>query len=255
MLTKSCPHCFKRIPLRKIYKTKCPFCFKPLRQRSSVKERSIVGLWLEDRGTTFWFVIMVIIHVISAMILSINGDASLLNFIDKHWIWFGLSMIYVAGFASICSRIYFPLLLGAPSIIRKERRLITHYKQLTTVGLLLGPVLSYLAIGSRNLFHMFPVTVFMGLLPVAIMWAYLALTLTEQDYDDERIWSFLTELGASERLDHRHHGFMVMGTIPVAFIVFYFFVNNLWIAYSMRNSILVAMFKELWNAAKERGGL
>ncbi|MBU1636595.1 hypothetical protein KKC97_02915, partial [bacterium] len=139
--------------------------------------------------------------------------------------------------------------------IRRERHMIIQYKRLTAIGLLIGPVLSVAAVGYRNLFHMFPVTVFLGLLPVAIMWAYMALALNEQDYEDERVWSYLAELGASERLDHRHHGFMVLGTIPVAFIIFYGFVNNLWIAYSMRNSILVAMFKELWKAAKERGGL
>jgi hypothetical protein len=104
------------------------------------------------------------------------------------------------------------------------------------------------------LFTMFPATVFIGLLPAAIMWAYLALALHEDDYEDERIWSYLAELGAAERLEHRHHGMMLLWTLPLAGVIFYFFVNNLWIAWSMRNSILVEMFKALWNAAKERGG-
>jgi hypothetical protein len=254
MFKKSCPHCFKRIPFRKLYATKCPFCFKTIRQRSGEQDRTVVGLWLEDRGTTFWFFIMLLLHVTAAMFLQVMRKPSLLNFIDAHPVWFLISIFYVASFASIISRIYFPLMLGAPRILRRERQMIIQYKWLTAVGLLLGPVLSFSVVGTRNLFTMFPATVFIGLLPAAIMWAYLALALHEDDYEDERIWSYLAELGAAERLEHRHHGMMLLWTLPLAGVIFYFFVNNLWIAWSMRNSILVEMFKALWNAAKERGG-
>ena len=72
--------------------------------------------------------------------------------------------------APFARRILLSLLLGAPNIIRKERHMITLYKKLTAVGLLLGPIVSFLAVGNRNIFHMFPATVFLGLLPVALMW-------------------------------------------------------------------------------------
>ena len=254
MFKKSCPHCFKRIPLRKLYAAKCPYCFKIIRQRSGDQDRTVVGLWLEDRGTTFWFFIMLLVHVMAAMIGQVMKKPDLLKFIDAHPVWFLISIFYVAGFASIISRIYFPLMLGAPRILRRERQMVKQYKWLTAVGLVLGPPLAFAAMGTRNLFPMFPATVFLGLLPVAVMWAYLAIALHEDDYEDERVWSYLAELGAAERLEHRHHGIILLSTLPVAGVIFYFFMNNLWIAYNMRNSILIEMFKALWNAAKERGG-
>jgi hypothetical protein len=209
-------------------------------------------MWLEDRGWIFWIFILTVIHVIAAMIAQVNGHADLLNFISEHPYWFAASLFYAAEFLSVVSRIYFPLMLNAPRIYRKERAIINHYKVLTAIGLALGPVLSFSILGTNNLFTIFPVTVFLGFLPLAIMWAYLALVLNENDYEDERTWSFLAELGASERLEHRHHGFILMGTIPVALFIFYLLMNNLWIIFNMKHSILISMFKELWNRATEQ---
>ncbi len=173
---------------------------------------------------------LLVICVVGAMIGQLAGrHSSFLNFISGHPIMFGLSLYYLAAFASIISRIYVPLMLGAPRILRRERPQITQYKIFTAVGIALGLGLDFVLIGANQFFVMFPLTVLLFTLPIAILWAYLALVLQEPDYDDERVWSFLTEIGAGERLDHRHHGYYVLVMVPVSAVIFCWMMQNQWI--------------------------
>ncbi len=144
--------------------------------------------------------------------------------------------------------------VGAPRILRRERQQITQYKIFTAVGMALGLGLDFVLIGANQFFVMFPLTVLLFTLPIAILWAYLALVLVETDYDDERVWSFLTEIGAGERLDHRHHGYYVLVMVPVSALIFYWMMQNQWIYYWFADSTLIAMFNELINRATGRVG-
>jgi hypothetical protein len=224
-----------------------------IRRRSGMSERGTVGQWLEDRGNVFWFFLLLTISVIYAMIAQLSGSPSLLNFIDEHTIWFAITLYYLAIFLSIIGRIYFPLMLGAPKILRKERHMVSQFKLLTAIGLALGPLLAIALVGTRDFFRSFPATAFLITIPVTLMWAYLALVLNENDYEDERVWSYLAEIGAGERLEFRQHGYFVLIGLPLAALLFYYFMQNKWIAYSIRNSVLIEMFRELWHRATTRG--
>lgn len=249
---KLCPHCIKVIPFRHRFKQKCPHCLRPLRRRSE-GERGTVVLWLEDRGKLWWMFVLLVICVIGAMIGQMAGrHSSFLNFISGHPIMFLLSLYYLAAFASIISRMYVPLMLGAPKILRRERQQISQYKIFTAVGIVLGLGLSLIVIGPGQYFVMFPASVFLFTLPIALLWAYLALVLQEPDYEDERVWSYLTELGAGDRLDHRHNGYLVLVMVPLAALLFYWMTQNQWIYYWFSDSTLVSMFKELYMRATGR---
>src|SRR5512142_2620755 len=113
MAPKRCPHCLKRIPLKKRFRKSCPFCFKAYRRRSGIAERSLIGQWLEDRNATFWIYVLVIFFGLLAMIMQAFGNAELLWFIDVHPIWFAISICYLAMFCATIGRIYFPLMLNA----------------------------------------------------------------------------------------------------------------------------------------------
>lgn len=253
---KRCPHCLKRIPLRKRFRTKCPFCFRPFRRRSDGSERTALGLWLEDRSTTFWFFVFLSSFVMFAMISQVFGNAELLNFIDQRPIWFALSIFYIAIFAAVIGRIYVPLLLNAPKILRKERTIIKQYRTLTFVGLLLGVPLALAFVGIDGWARAFPGTVFLFFVPVTLLWAYQGLVLTEEDYEDERVWSFLHEIGTPDRLEHRHHAYFSMIGLPLAALIFYYFMTHPWLARAIQaseQSGMIAMLWQLWNRTTGRG--
>jgi len=233
---KHCPHCFKRIPLRKRLRTRCPFCTKAFRRRSGIKERSLIGLWLEDRSTAFWFFIIAVVLVISSIAMQLAGSPDLLNFIDRRPVWFVLSVFYAAMFLSVIGRIYFPLLLNAPGILRRERAVILQYRSLTAWGLIVGLLLAVLVVGWNDAWLRLPGTVYLLFVPVALMWAYQALTLTEDDYEDERVWSFLHELGVHDRLEHRHHAYFVLVGLPLSALVFGYFLAHPWLAHAIQGS-------------------
>jgi hypothetical protein len=249
---KLCPHCLKVIPFKHRFKRKCPHCFRPLRRRSDVGDRTLFAQWLEDRGKWWWLLVWLVVFTIGAMIGQLAGHSSLLQFMSNHPVWFGITLYYLSGFSSIISRIYFPLMLDAPRILRRERPQVKSYKVLTTVGIIAGLILAVVVMGTNLFFLALPGSVFLFTIPIALMWAYLALVLTDSDYEDERVWSYMTELGASERLDHRHHGYMVLIMLPLSTLLFYWMMKNQWLYYWFRDSVLIAMFKELWNQA--RGG-
>jgi hypothetical protein len=249
MSPKHCPHCLKRVPFRKRFRVRCPFCFKPFRRRSGTQDRTLMGQWLEDRSTTFWFFNLAFLFVLLAVILQVSGYPDLIGMIDSRPVWFTLSIAYLAMFAATVGRIYFPLLLGAPKILRRERAAIRQYKVLTSVGLILGVPFAMLFLGTKSLFRAFPGTVFLFIIPTVILWAYHALTLTEEDYEDERVWSFLQEVGAAERLEHRHHAYMVLVGLPLCGLAFWYFLTHPYLANMLMESAdsgIIAMFRELW---------
>jgi len=216
-------------------------------------ERSLMGQWLEDRNTTFWVYILVVVLGLLAMILQVFGEPELLWFIDTHPIWFAISIIYLAMVTTTMARIYFPLMLNAPKIMRMERPAIRQYRNLTTAGLILGApfalVFLRLSVNVSNPWRAFPATAFLFMLPTILFWAYHALTLTDEDYEDERVWSFLQEVGAADRLEHRHNAFFVLFGIPISCAIFYFFLVHPYIANALKESTdsgLIAMFRELW---------
>jgi hypothetical protein len=254
MSPKRCPHCLKAIPIRKRFRKNCPHCFKAFRRRSGNTERSLIGQWLEDRNTTFWVYMFVVIFGLLAMVMQASGNPDLLWFIDNHVIWFAISIYYLAMIASVMSRIYFPLMLNAPRIMRRERAAIKQYRTLTTTGLILGVPFAYIflryAMSVRGVWRVFPGLIFLYLLPTVVMWAFHALTLTEDDYEDERVWTFLQEVGAADRLEHRHNAYFVMFGVPLCFVVFYFFLVHPYIANLLKESTesgIIAMFMELWH--------
>jgi hypothetical protein len=256
MMTKHCPHCLKRIPFRKRFRARCPFCFKTFRRRSGSQERGVIGLWLEDRNTTFWFFILTCVLVLAAITMQVFGNPDLLNFIDHHYIWFFISIFFLAMYGSVVSRIYFPLLLDAPRIMRVERAAIHQYKVLTTIGLLLGIPFAMVFVGVHGIWESWLATAFLFVIPVTLLWAYHALTLTEEDYDDQRVWSYLQELGLDNRLEHRHHAYMVLVGIPLAAGIFFYFLAHPWLANMIKESIesgLISMFRELWQRTGGRG--
>jgi hypothetical protein len=249
---KLCPHCLKVIPFKHRLKSKCPHCFRPIRRKSE-GERSTFVLWLEDRGKYWWMFVLLVISVIGAMIGQMAGrHSSFLNFISSHPIMFLLSLYYLGAFASLIVRMYIPLMLGAPRILRRERPQIRQYKIFTAIGMVLGLALSLFVVGADQYFQLFPASVLLFTIPIAIMWAYLALVLQEPDYEDERVWSYLTELGAGDRLDHRHNGYLVLIMVPIAGLIFYWMEQNQWIYYWFSDSTLVSMFKELYMRATGR---
>ncbi|MCL4305358.1 hypothetical protein KJZ99_05545 [bacterium] len=249
---KLCPHCLKVISFKHRFKRKCPHCFRELR-RHSEQQRTLLGTWFEDRGKWWWFFILLVLFVVGAMVGQLAGRHSdLLNFISGHPIMFVLTLVYLAAFCSIISRIYFPLMIGAPRILRRERPQVRSYKIFTAVGIGLGLLLSIAVVGTRDYFVLLPASVLLFTLPIALMWAYLALVLQEPDYEDERVWSYLTELGAADRLDHRHRGYYVLVMVPVAALIFYWMMQNQWIYHWFSDSVLVSMFRELYMRATGR---
>ncbi|MBI5060216.1 hypothetical protein HZB60_10600 [candidate division KSB1 bacterium] len=255
MSPKRCIHCQKPIPLRKRFSRRCPFCFKAFRRRSGISERGTAGQWMEDRGKSFWFLLLSAVLVIGGAMGQILGQPDLINFIDARPVWFFVSVFWLAMFASVIGRIFFPLLLGAPTILRKERHMIRQYKTLTAIGFVLGVVLAVLMIGADRLWQVFPGTAFLVTVPIALMWGYLALVLQEGDYDDDRVWSFLSEIGASDRLEHRQNGYFALIGLPLAGLLFFYFMTHPWMAWAIRNSTLLAMFRELWRRATDRSTL
>jgi hypothetical protein len=253
MAPKRCPHCFKKVPLKKRLKTKCPFCFKPFRRRSANQDRGVVSSWLEDRTSTFWFLMLLLIFVLLSIIMQLAGNSDLLLYIDEHTFWFVMTLIYAGMILSIVGHIYFPLLLGAPRILRRERTVIRHYKILTTIGFVVGIPFAILMVGWKYAWRSFPMTIFLTTIPVALMWGYQALTLTEADYDDERVWTFMHELGVQDRLEHRHHAYMVLIGIPLSALLFYYFTTHPILANMLRESSesgLIAMMREIWHRTR-----
>ncbi|MCB9357725.1 MAG: hypothetical protein H6508_00290 [Calditrichaeota bacterium] len=249
---KLCPHCLKIIPLKHRFKRRCPHCFRPLRQHSE-NERTLLGTWFEDRGKWWWFFILLVIFVVGAMVAQMAGrHSSLLNFISGHPILFAITLYYLASFFSIISRIYFPLMIGAPRILRRERAQVRSYKTFTAAGVVLGLILSISVVGPRNYFVMLPASAVLFTIPIALLWAYLALVLQEPDYEDERVWSYLTELGAADRLDHRQAGYYVLIMVPIAALIFYWMMQNLWLYHWFADSLFVDMFRELYMRATGR---
>ncbi len=254
--TKHCPHCLKRIPFRKRFRKRCPFCFKAFRRHSAASDRGVIGLWLEDRNSVFWFFILTIVLVLAAVTMQIAGNPDLINFIDAHYYWFFLSIGFLSMYASAVSRIYFPLLLDAPKILRRERTAIRQYKILTSVGLLLGIPFAMIFVGVDGIWESFLGTAFLFVVPMTLLWAYHALTLTEEDYEDQRVWSFLQELGADSRLEHRHHAYFVLVGLPLAGLIFFYFLTHPWLANALKESVdsgLISMFRELWQRTGGRG--
>ena len=253
---KHCPLCHKRVPWRKRLRVKCPFCFRPFRRRSGNSERTALGLWLEDRSTSFWFFILLTVSVMYAMISQAFGNAELLNFIDQRPIWFALSILWAAMFIGVIGRIYVPLLLNAPRILRKERVIIKQYRSMTILGLLLGIPLVWAFTGGDGWARMFPATSFLFFIPLTLIWSFQALTLTEEDYEDERVWSFLHEIGAPDRLEHRHRAYFTMIGVPLSGLLFYYFMTHPWLARAIQESErsgIIAMLRELINRTTGRG--
>lgn len=253
---KYCPHCKKRIPWRKRLKPRCPFCFKAYRRHSGIKERGTVTLYLEDRTVTFWFLHILVITVLGAIILQVSGHPTLIRFMDARPVWFLISIGWAALYATIIGRIYVPLLLGAPKIMRRERITILQYKKLTAAGLIVGVPFALLFVGIRYPWERFPGLVFLLFIPVTLLWAYQALTLSEQDYEDERTWSYLQELGAQDRLEHRHYAFFVLFGLPLAALLFYYFLTHPWLARMIKESAesgIIAMLVELYRRTTGRG--
>jgi hypothetical protein len=241
MAHKHCPHCLKLIPLKKRCKTKCPHCFRALRRSSQDQDRKFLGLWLEDRGVTFWFFTLSVLLVVGAVIGQLNDSPDLLNFIDLHTFWFVVSVAYLAMFASTLGRIYLPLMLGAPKILRRERVMIKQIKLLTAIGLLAGIVLVVLVVGVENLFFIFPATAYLVTIPIVLLWSYLGLALTDDDYDDTRTWSYLAEIGAADRFEFRYHSYVILIGLPLAAGLFYFLITHTGFAWTIRDMIDVFM--------------
>jgi hypothetical protein len=247
---KFCPHCLKRIPWRRRLKPKCPFCIKPFRRRSTVQERSVFAHFLEDRGVAFWFFQVLIVTVLLAIIFQISGHPTLIRFIDARTGWFVISIYWTALYATLIGRMHVPLLLGAPKILRRERAIIRQYKRLTQVGVLIGIPFALLFVGTRYTWERFPGLVFLLFVPVSLMWAYQALTLTAEDYEDERVWSYLQELGAQDRLEHRHNAYFVLIGLPLAGLLFYYFMTHPWLARAIKESAetgIISMLVDLWH--------
>lgn len=247
---KHCPHCLKKIPLRKRLKIRCPFCFKAFRRRSGMQDRTTIGLFLEDRSTGFWFFMLLIVLMLAAILMQIAGQPDLLRFIDHRTFWFVVSVYYAAMIMSVVGRIFFPLLLGAPKILRRERTVIRQYRTLTITGALLGIPFAMLFVGLKYFWLRLPAVIYLWTVPIAIFWAFHALTLTEEDYDDQRVWSFLHELGAHDRLEHRHHAYFVLVGLPLSALGFYFFMTHPYIAHLLQESEqygIISMLKELWS--------
>lgn len=203
----------------------------------------------------FWFFLLTAILIIGGAVGQIIGAPDLINFVDARPVWFFISVFWLSMFAAEIGKIYFPLLLGAPGILRKERWIIRQYKIMTGVGFFIGIILVLIFLGKDRAFEAFPGLVILLTLPIAMMWAYLALVLTEKDYEDDRTWSYLAELGAADRLEHRHHGMITMIAVPLCGLLYYYFLTHPWLAWMLKNSALLAMFKELWRRARDRGGL
>jgi hypothetical protein len=253
---KHCPHCLKRIPLKKRIRTRCPFCFRAFRRRSGLEDRTAIGLWLEDRSTSFWFFMFLVIIVLYAMIAQACGNADLLNFIDHRPVWFTISLFWMAMFTAVINRMFLPLLLGAPRIIRRERVMIKQYRRLTIIGLLLGIPLVLAFLGTDGWQRAFPGSVFLFFVPVTLMWSYQALTLTDEEYEDERAWAFLHEIGAPDKLEHRHRAYFTLIGLPISALIFYFFMTHPFLARMLQESEasgIIAMLKQLVHRATGRG--
>ena len=250
-----CPHCLRKIPFRKRFKSRCPHCFKVTRRRSGIQDRGLLGSWLEDRSTSFWFFMLMVVLVILGVAMQVLGQPDLIRFIDQRTFWFVVTVFYAAMFAATMGRMYFPLLLGAPKILRREREVIRHYRNLTTWGLIIGVPLAILCVGFDEVWTRLPATVYLMLMPVAIFWAYQGLTLTETDYEDERVWSYLQELGAQDRLEHRHQSYFVLIGLPLSALMFYYFTVHPVLAHMIQESSesgILAMLSEAYHRARGR---
>lgn len=235
MAHKHCPHCLKVIPLKQRFKPRCPHCHRILRRKS--EERKYLGMWLEDRGIVFWFFLILVILVLGAIIGQVNGHSDLLNYIDEHSFWFVISTLYLSMFAATIGRIYLPLLLGAPKILRRERLMIKQFKILTTVGIVAGIVLACAVVGVKDLFYVFPATVFLFSIPIVLVWSYLALVLSDSDYEDNRTWSYLAEIGAADRFEFRYHAFAIMIVLPLMMMLFYYLVKHTGFSWAVMNTV------------------
>ncbi|MCX6601819.1 MAG: hypothetical protein NT025_09725 [bacterium] len=216
----------------------------------------MIAHFLEDRSIVFWFVQILIVTVLLAIILQVTGHPTLIRFMDARPVWFAISIYWAALYATLVGRMHVPLLLGAPKILRRERAVIRQYKRLTTVGILIGIPFALLFVGTRYTWERFPGLVFLLFVPVSLMWAYQALTLTAEDYEDERVWSYLQELGAQDRLEHRHNAYFVLVGLPLAALLFYYFMNHPWLARAINESAesgIIAMLIELWHRIKGQG--
>ena len=246
MFAKRCPHCLQKIQFKKWFAKKCPHCDRTLRRASDINDRTEFGAYFEDRSASFWFLWLLILLALTAITMQIAGNADLLTLMDHHPFWFVVAVWWLSIFGALIGRMYVPLLLGAPKIMRRERKTISYYKTLTTVGLILGLPFAMMFVGWRNLFYAFPGVAFLVTVPVSLMWSYMALTLTDDDYEDERTWSYLSELGAQDRLEHRHHAYMVLVGLPIAGLIFYYFLVHPWLYWAVKNSAIIAMIKELY---------
>jgi hypothetical protein len=253
MSPKRCPHCFKKVPLRKRFGKRCPHCFQPFRRHSGMADRGTVGQFLEDRSASFWFFIMVVVLVLGGMIAQLTGHSSLIKFVQDRPYWFLLSLGYASMIISVAAHMYFPLLIGAPKILRRERAEIRQYKQLTTVGLILGLPFSMLFTGVGGVFSMFPATAFLMFIPLILMWAFQAMTVSEASYEDERVWSYYQELGVMDRFEHKHYGYMVMIALPLCALLYYYFLTHPWLARAIMDSYdngLIRMMIDSWHRVR-----
>ena len=194
--------------------------------------------------------------VIYAMISQAFGNADLLNFIDRRPVWFTISLFWQAMFAAVIGRMFLPLLLGAPKILRRERATIKNYRWLTILGMVLGIPLVLAFTGFDGWLRMFPATVFLFTVPIVLLWSYQALTLTDQDYEDERTWSFLHEIGAPDKLEHKHRAYMTLIGMPLSALMFYYFMTHPYLARMIQESEasgLIAMMRQLINRTTGRG--
>jgi hypothetical protein len=258
MFVKHCPHCLKKVPLRKRLKKRCPFCFKPFRRRSGIADRGTVGQFLEDRSAAFWFFNLAVILVLLGMILQLSGYSALIQFVHERPIWFLISLGYASIVIAVIGHIYFPLLIGAPKILRRERAVIRQYKGLTTAGLLLGIPFSMLFTGVNGVFTMFPATAFLMFIPLILLWGYQSLTLSEESYEDERVWSFYQELGVMDRLEHRHYGYMVLIGLPLCALLYYYFLTHPWLANAIMDSYReghIRMLIDAWQRVHAPGNV
>jgi hypothetical protein len=216
----------------------------------------VLAHFLEDRGIAFWFFQILIVTVLLAIILQVTGHPSLIRFMDSRPVWFVISIYWAALYATLIGRMHVPLLLGAPRILRRERTVIRQYKRLTTVGILIGIPFALLFVGTRYTWERFPGLVFLLFVPVSLMWAYQALTLTAEDYEDERVWSYLQELGAQDRLEHRHNAYFVLVGLPLAGLLCYYFMMHPWLARALKESAesgIIAMLIDLWHRIRGAG--
>ena len=54
----------------------------------------------------------------------------------------------------------------------------------------------------------------------------MGLALSEEEFEDQRVWSFLTELGCGERMEFRYRSYGALIGIPLAAALFYLIMTH-----------------------------